>query len=244
MPTVEIVSAGLPLRPAAATAVGLGRADNEDALAVADRVVVVADGVGGQQGGEIASAAAAPALRDALLGGATLGQAFAAARDAVERAAFDAITPSAATTAVVAWLPEGSAALIVGHVGDSRAGLLDASGFRWLTVDHNVAAELVSAGELTEAEAFDHWGQHSLTRVIGQQTRARPEDMRVPLHAEPQRLLLCSDGLSGYVELETIATALATGEPEDAVRALVDATYAVGAPDNVTVAVCDLPPAG
>ncbi|HVU72994.1 MAG TPA: protein phosphatase 2C domain-containing protein [Mycobacteriales bacterium] len=244
MVTVEIVTAGPPLRPAAATATGLGRAENQDALALADRVIVVADGVGGQLGGQLASAAAAPALRDALVGGATLGQAFTAARDAVEKAAFDAITPSAATTAVVAWLPEGSDALIVGHIGDSRAGVLDGDGFRWLTVDHNVAADLVRAGELTEPEAFDHWGQHSLTRVIGQQTRARPEDTRLPLSVEPQRLLLCSDGLSGYVEPEAIAVALAVGEPEDAVRALIDATYAAGAPDNVTVAVCDLPPSG
>lgn len=244
MTTVEIVTAGPPLRPAAATAVGLGRAENQDALAVADRVIVIADGVGGQVGGEIASTAAAPALRDALVGGATLGQAFTAARDAVARAAFDAITPSAATTAVVAWLPEGANALIIGHVGDSRAGVLDADGFRWLTVDHNIAADLVRAGEITEAESFDHWGQHSLTRVIGQQTRATPDDTRLALGAEPQRLLLCSDGLSGYVEPDVIAAALATGEPEDAVRALIDATYAAGAPDNVTVAVCDLPPAG
>lgn len=217
---------------AAATHTGRVRDGNEDAYAVSESVWVVADGMGGHSGGEVAARAAA----DAALA-AEPARAIGAAHAAV----LALTTPELAdmgTTLVHAVLVGRE--LQVRWAGDSRAYLLDESGLHLLTADHNQAEELRAAGHLTEAQARVHPGQYRLTRAIGlgRSTAPEPGEVTVAAHG---RLLLCSDGLTSEVDDPEVAALLADGLPDDAARRLVERAVDAGGRDNVTVVVVDLP---
>ncbi len=237
---------GPPLWAAGRLEVGLVRSNQEDAYAVGGRLLVVADGMGGQAGGEVASAAAVARVTSALARTtrdpvAQLRRAVGSASTAVSRAGAAAGAPDAATTLVLGWLPEGADRVLVAHVGDSRAGLLRDGTLTWLTRDHNLAELLHARGELTEDEALHHPGQHQVLRWLGggQPGAPRPDLTRLP-RGVSGRLLLCSDGLCGYLPRAQIAALLAGGAPADAADRLQEGVRAVGAPDNTAVIVADL----
>jgi protein phosphatase len=122
------------------------------------------------------------------------------------------------------------------HVGDSRAYRLRAGVFQQLTEDHSVVAELVRRGAITESEAVDHPRRNEILRSVGIQPDVEIDLASLSLQ-HGDRLLLCSDGLSGLVPDVEIAAILNASQPIDAVSQLVEAASARGSPDNVTVIV-------
>jgi protein phosphatase len=224
------------LRIGARTDVGRVRAGNEDSLLVSDdgRLIVVADGMGGHQGGEVASATAVATLRAEIEAGRSVEDAVVAANRAVlERADGDPTLRGMGTT-VTGGIVEGSS-LRIAHVGDSRAYLLRDGALRQVTVDHSVVAELIAAGELTEEEALVDRRRSMITRALGIE-----RDVVVDLRAG-DRLLLCSDGLTTMLRDPAIHGILTdTTDPDAAAVALVDAANAAGGADNITVIVADV----
>ena len=196
------------------------REENQDMhleVVVGDSLlVVVCDGMGGVQGGSTASRLAVEAIRDTVKEGhqaedmepgTLLARAIANANTAVYSCAqedplrFDGM----GTTAVVAWFRDRR--VHVAWVGDSRMGLLDSDGFRWLTEDHTRVQALVAAGELTKEEAERHPDGHILSRAVGVDVEVQV-DVLEPLDlVEGDTLVLTSDGVTGPVsddELEEL----------------------------------------
>jgi protein phosphatase len=223
----------------AATDVGRVREGNEDAYLVDDGMglIAVADGMGGHRAGEVASATALEALRAAVNGGRPLREAIEDANSAVyEKSLTDASLRGMGTTLTAGTLAAGGT-LIVGHVGDSRAYLLHDGELRRLTTDHTLVEEMVRDGRLTADEAAVHPLRSRITRALG--VEASVEVDVYPVELLPgDRLLLCSDGLTGMVQPDEIAATLR--REDDATRAatsLVDAANAAGGEDNITVVV-------
>jgi serine/threonine protein phosphatase PrpC len=228
----------------AGTDVGRTRSGNEDSYFCGRNVFAVADGLGGHQGGEVASAAAVAPLA------ALDGREFADPAEAAEaltaaiREANAAIIDQAAGdpglwgmgTTVTAAAGAGDRHLQLAHVGDSRAYLLRDGSLEQLTTDHTVVGELVRRGRLTPDQAAIHPERSILTRAVGLDPRV-PVDTPDPLELVPgDQVLLCSDGLTEAVPDSRIAELLSTSPDGDAAcRALIDAANDAGGPDNITV---------
>ncbi|HXP13871.1 MAG TPA: Stp1/IreP family PP2C-type Ser/Thr phosphatase [Actinomycetes bacterium] len=228
----------------AGTDVGRARSGNEDSYFCGRTVFAVADGLGGHQGGEVASAAAVEPL--AALDGREFADPAEAADEltAAIREANAAILDQAAGdpglwgmgTTVTAAALAGERHLQLAHVGDSRAYLLRDGSLEQLTTDHTVVAELVRRGRLTPAQAAIHPERSILTRAVGLDPRI-PVDTPDPLELQDgDQVLLCSDGLTEPVDDDQIAQLL-SAEPDGnaACQALIDAANAAGGPDNITV---------
>jgi protein phosphatase len=228
----------------AGTDVGRARSGNEDSYFCGRTVFAVADGLGGHQGGEVASAAAVEPL-DALDGRefAEPGEAAEALAAAIregnaailERAAGDPGLWGMGTTMTAAALA-GERHLQLAHVGDSRAYLLRDGSLEQLTTDHTVVGELVRRGRLTPEQAAIHPERSILTRAVGLDPRV-PVDTPDPVELrDGDQVLLCSDGLTEAVDDDRIAELLSAGaDGEAACRSLIDAANAAGGPDNITV---------
>ena len=228
----------------AGTDVGRVRSGNEDSYFCGRTVFAVADGLGGHQGGEVASAAAVEPL--AALDGrefAEPGEAAEALAAAIlegnsailERAAGDPGLWGMGTTVTAAALA-GDRHLQLAHVGDSRAYLLRDGSLDQLTTDHTVVGELVRRGRLTPEQAAIHPERSILTRAVGLDPRV-PVDTPDPVELrDGDQVLLCSDGLTEAVDDGRIAELLsATDDGDAACRSLIDAANAAGGPDNITV---------
>ncbi|HEV2871481.1 MAG TPA: Stp1/IreP family PP2C-type Ser/Thr phosphatase [Actinomycetota bacterium] len=228
----------------AETDVGRTRSGNEDSHFRGRTVFAVADGLGGHQGGEVASAAAIEPL--AALDGRELAKPAEAAevlaaaiREAnaaiIDRAAGDPGLWGMGTTVTAAALA-GDRHLQLAHVGDSRAYLLRDGSLEQLTTDHTVVGELVRRGRLTPAQAAIHPERSILTRAVGLDPRI-PVDTPDPIDLHPgDQVLLCSDGLTEAVPDPRIGEILST-EPDGtaACASLIDAANDAGGPDNITV---------
>ncbi|MEY3020001.1 MAG: hypothetical protein RLZZ272_985 [Actinomycetota bacterium] len=225
------------------THVGMLREGNEDALFVGRSVFAVADGMGGHLAGEVASETAlepVAALDERTF--ATSGEASDALRDAVvaanrlvvAKAQEDADYAGMGTTLTAALLD--GRRLHIAHVGDSRAYLLRGERFTQLTDDHTLVQGLIDEGRITAAEAEVHPHRSVITRAIGVAPEVDVDVLTVDL-AHGDRLLLCSDGLSGVVDDGTLGRALADAEAEDlasSVERLLALANAGGGPDNIT----------
>jgi protein phosphatase len=161
---------------------------------------------------------------------------------ATQRAAGVARGRSAGTTAVVALLVEDDdgPAWLLANLGDSRIYRYAAGRLVQVSVDHSLVQELVDAGQLDPDEVATHPERNVITRALGDATGARPDFFVVPL-AEAERLLLCSDGVSGMVDDAGLATILGDcADPADAAERLVAAAVAAGGEDNATAVVVDV----
>jgi len=230
--------------------VGLTRSTNQDVCAEFEdasgrRLLVVADGMGGHQGGETASRLAAEAMGEVFRTGA--GAPADLLREAVEAANRKVFETAAAShhlhgmgTTVVALLLSGGSEGCVAHVGDSRCYRLRGGELELLTADHSVRRRLIEDDGLTDAQAEQHPAAHTLERAIGPEADV---DVEVrPVSAAPgDAFLLCSDGLWGLVGAEEIARVMASQPPEDCVRTLVAAANRAGGRDNVTVQAVVIP---
>jgi protein phosphatase len=230
------------LRVGSATDVGRVRSANEDSHAVVDDLglFVVADGMGGHQAGEVASAAAVHTMVDGVRDGRALDAAVAEANTEVfERASADPALRGMGTTITAARLGADDT-LVVAHVGDSRAYLWRDGELTQITVDHSLVAELVEAGALTEEEAERDPRRSMITRALGIEAEVEVDVYTVALQPG-DRVLLCSDGLTTMVPAGLLADTLATeADPATAAALLVDAANAAGGTDNITVVIADV----
>lgn len=235
------------LRAAGTTDAGQVRAQNQDAFYVSDELVLVADGMGGYAGGEVAAAIAAEAVEAHFAAHDAPHVLEAAVHDAnrriYDRGGEPGLEGMGTTLVAVAVVDGGQGdvdeRLLLANVGDSRCYLLRAGRLRQLTEDHSVAAELVRMGRLDELDEPEHPGRHVLTKVLGVDLAVEP-DLIEMVPVDGDRLLLCSDGLSNELADDEIAALLAVGEPTDAARALVAAANAHGGLDNITAVVADV----
>jgi PPM family protein phosphatase len=234
------------VRVGARSDVGRVREGNEDSFMVHAPLFAVADGMGGHQGGEVASQLALETLgrltlEDSRDTAPNLADAVREANRAVlQRASTDPGLHGMGTTltAVVA----GANRVFLAHVGDSRAYLLRDGRLEQLTEDHTVVESLVQEGRLTRQEAEIHPQRSILTRALGVEG-----DIDVDERSEEvqpgDRILLCSDGLTGMVPEPEIQRILAElDDPQRAADALVDAANDAGGQDNITALVLDMVP--
>ncbi len=223
---------------------GRVRENNEDSYHADGRLFIVADGMGGHRAGEVASASAIEEfLRfvEENAGAAPLerlGGGIAAANSALLRRAGEDPDLEGMGTTFTAVLVE--AGLYLGHVGDSRAYLCRGGGLRPLTRDHSLVERMVGEGHISASEARTHPQRNVILRALGISSQLEV-DLDVVDAVRGDRLLLCSDGLSGILddrEIEAIACARAG--PEERCRMLVEAANRRGGPDNITVIAVDL----
>jgi serine/threonine protein phosphatase PrpC len=217
---------------AALSDVGREREGNEDSFLDQPPLLAVADGMGGAQAGEVASAIAVETLapvRDAE----GLRDAIAAANQQIhERAKDDRALEGMGTTVTAAWV--GRDAVTIAHVGDSRAYRWRDAALEQLTEDHSLVGGLVRMGSITPAEAEQHPQRSVILRAVG----VLPEvEVDVAEHDLTQGdvYLLCSDGLSGMVRDEVIEATLALDAPlADKAEMLIQLANASGGHDNIT----------
>jgi serine/threonine protein phosphatase PrpC len=233
----------LQLTIAGASHSGKQRAHNEDAYGfdVQHGVAVVADGMGGFERGEVASRTAIEALLSAAIAGHPLESAFRAAHDKVRLLAESRPGEKTGSTAVAAVATAGT--LHIGWAGDSRAYLLRGGKLQRLTSDHSLVAELVRRGVITEADALTHPNRNVVTRGLGLAMKDKARDqgpaetLSVPLESG-DRLLLCTDGLHGFLPESAIAEELAGAAIAEVPQHLVARTLEeTEAGDNVTALV-------
>ena len=233
----------------ARTAIGLARSGNEDSALTSSSLLAVADGMGGHAGGEVASQIAikilatmvpvltAPdidtdSIEDLLLNSLHTidGEISRVAGDEIELRGMG-------TTLTALLIRDGRVALL--HVGDSRCYRLRGNTFEQLTHDHTVLQELLDSGTISMSEAADHPQRSMLTQVLMGEGSVAPVLMVYEVNSK-DRFLLCSDGLSSVLTEKEIKSLLKKSNRDEAVIALVEATYVNGAPDNVTVVVADV----
>lgn len=240
------------LHHGASSDVGLVRKVNEDSFLVAPPVFVVADGMGGHSGGDVASrmvveefhrlAEAYDPRRGAELVSDALARAQARILDYGE--AHRALQPGwhAGTTAVAAVLvdDDGVTKWLLVNLGDSRIYRIVDGRLEQVSVDHSVVQELVDAGQITPEEASVHPERHVITRALGSPGGIQPDFFLLPL-GSVERLLLCSDGVTGMIEDTEIEEILeSVADPRDAADQLVRAAVAAGGRDNATAIVVDV----
>jgi PPM family protein phosphatase len=232
----------LMFKTASRTDIGRVREKNEDAVVTTDRCVVVADGMGGHPGGEVASAVAV-SLVEAAFSGRSIDELIAAVR-AANRAIWDRASASAelegmGTTICAAGVTDDGDLAIV-HVGDSRAYVWRDGSLQQLTEDHSLTADLVRRGELNEQRALDHPLHGVLTRALGVGPDIELDSVTQRVTAG-DRLLICTDGLVNEVGSDEIATLMAANRDAHATAdSLVELALAQGGHDNVTVVVADV----
>jgi serine/threonine protein phosphatase PrpC len=229
---------------ARATDAGRKRRHNEDAYVVQPPLFAIADGMGGAQAGEIASALAAGALKDSRADGGGEARVVELIQEANrrvhERASTDAATSGMGTTMTVA-LVERDGKVTFGHVGDSRAYLLREGELEQLTNDHSHVAELVRRGELSPQEAEVHPQRSVITRALG--TDPDVDVDAFTIDALPGDVyLICSDGLSDMIGAPQIEEVLRASRDDldRAARALVQAANKSGGEDNITAVLFEI----
>ena len=236
----------------AETSRGLVRPNNEDSWAVVCLPVgrkclwlaMVADGIGGYDGGEVASALAIDSIKEYLAKnfsrnypGQALQEAIAYSNHKIRQTAVSKEGyPGMGTTLTCAMIGCNRSKALVGHVGDSRAYLVSNGGIRRVTEDHSVSGELVRNGAISEKDAMRHPGSSILTMALG--TR---ETVQVDIYEEKlspkDAMVLCTDGLTSLVSPDEIHHALLNHSREEVAGKLVDLANARGGYDNITVVV-------
>jgi serine/threonine protein phosphatase PrpC len=237
----------IALRYAARSDVGLVRQNNQDSGYAGPHLLVVADGMGGHAGGDVASSLAIGEL--APLDGESHGSddALAHLERAVRAAHGELLArvqeePQLAGmgTTITALMRAGNR-LALAHIGDSRAYLLRDGVLTQITKDHTFVQTLVDEGRLTPEEAEHHPQRSVLMRVLSDIVDDPEPDFSMRESRVGDRYLLCSDGLSGVVSFETLQETLASGDaPGGTCERLVALARRAGAPDNVTCIVADV----
>ena len=224
------------------TDIGCLRDHNEDSLVVTPPLFAVADGMGGHAAGEVASEIAVRVLSEQAPehpDGAALGRAIEEANRAIIQAAHEGRGRQGMGTTMTAAMLEGER-LVIAQVGDSRAYLLHQGKLQQLTRDHSLMADMIEAGQLTPEEARTHPQRSVITRALGSDTHLHPDIYEINVETG-DRLLICSDGLSGMVFDDEIENTLRrVQDPQRCASQLVNEAIAAGGHDNVTVIVADV----
>ncbi len=224
------------------TDVGLIRDHNEDSLTVTPPLFAVADGMGGHAAGEVASEVAIQSLlahAPQTADGDDLARAVVEANRAVIRAAREGLGRQGMGTTMTAAVLEGPR-LIIAQVGDSRAYLLHQDRLQVITRDHSLMADLIESGQITPEQAKTHPQRSVITRALGSDPNTLPDIYEMTVE-DGDRLLLCSDGLSGMVDDDLLeSTLVRISNPQKCANALVEEALAAGGHDNVTAIVVDV----
>jgi len=232
------------MRWAQITDTGLSRRVNEDSLLVLPEMglLAVADGMGGHQGGEVASGLALQTLQKELARLLKKGESpEKALLNSVKVANVSVFKMSVrkeelkgmgtTLTACLNWAGD----LIIAHVGDSRAYLIRRGGIRQLTQDHSLVQELLRKGGINEEQALQHPQRNMLTRALGTAQSVAVDLYRDKLAAN-DLLLLCTDGLTRYLRQEDLLYVIKSSQGiNSAVHALLGKALQYGGADNVTI---------
>ena len=232
---------------AAGSHVGKIRANNQDSGYSGRQLFVVADGMGGHAGGDVASAIAVQRIREidgpqqsAELAVEALRDSLVAANATLSEVVREHPELTGMGTTVSAMLV-ADGRLAIAHIGDSRIYRLRDGDLIQQTVDHTFVQRLVDSGRITAEEAAVHPRRSVLMRVLGDIEPDPEIDTTIVDLVAGDRWMLCSDGLSGYVAEEKIAAFLGTARsPREATDRLIKEALDQGAPDNVTVIVLDV----
>jgi protein phosphatase len=228
---------------------GILRVQNEDSFLAQEKIFVVADGMGGHNAGEVASAMAIKMLADAQANGIANASQLAKIIEQINHSIFQAAANQTdqrgmgTTLAVLALTPnettkEVSAA--VANIGDSRTYLFRNDEFRQVSVDHSYVQDLVSEGLITREEARTHARRNIVTRALGIEPMVAVDTWTLPLIAG-DRYVLCSDGLVDEVSDEAIEKCVKQKiEPQKIADQLVAIANTNGGRDNITVIVVDV----
>ena len=236
--------------------IGLVRKSNEDAcksgiLPDGAAWAVVCDGMGGVNGGDVASGIAVERISEQILSGYSseiggegirnlISEAVLNANDAVHsRAGTDRALSGMGTTVVVAVVSCDMAH--IAHAGDSRAYLITPDGIRQLTTDHSMVQEMVDKGDLTAQQAKTHPQKNIITRALGVDSFLQVDYCAVPF-STGSRLLICTDGLTNYVDGDQIFLLAKESDAEDLTTRLVALAKQAGGNDNITVTVIENDP--
>ena len=242
----------------AATDVGQVREVNEDAYLAAPPLFVVADGMGGHEGGDVASSIVVEEFgrlaekgydprRGSEAVAATLlachGRITAYAEEQSRRTGRDF---QAGTTAVVALLVEdgedgsGMPQWLLANLGDSRVYRFVDGELEQVSVDHSLVQELVDDGMITREQMATHPARHVVTRALGGPDHADADYFLLPL-PRAERLVLCSDGVTEMIDDDEVAAILGdAADPRDAADRLVAEAVRAGGRDNATAVVVDV----
>ncbi|GAB2887265.1 PP2C family protein-serine/threonine phosphatase [Nocardioides pacificus] len=242
------------LHHGSATDVGRVREVNEDSFIAAPPVFVVADGMGGHAGGDVASrivveqfARLADEGYDSRRGTEAVAETLRACQEEIhaygasQRAGGDSQW-YAGTTAVIALLVEDEEGpkWLLANLGDSRVYRVVDQRLEQVSVDHSLVQELVDAGVITEADAAVHPERHVVTRALGGPDLDEADYFLLPLSAA-ERLVLVSDGVSGMLDHARMEEILAgVSDPRDAADQTVAAAVEAGGKDNATAVVVDV----
>lgn len=233
----------MKVRYGAHTDIGRVRDHNEDTLLARPPVFAVADGMGGHEAGEVASSLAVATVQSVDTDPDDPEDWVGRVVDSANTAVYAKGTQRGGalrmgTTLTVAYAAPD--AIYLGHVGDSRAYLLHDGRLRQLTDDHSLVAEWVRQGRITADEAAVHPQRSVITRALGIDDAVQIDTLRV-VPTAGDRLLLCSDGLTGCVSDADIAATLRdVADPDEAAQALVDQANSGGGDDNITAVVVDV----
>lgn len=222
------------------------RSSNQDSGYAGVNLFVVADGMGGHAGGDIASALATQlvaqvddAYQDADLAVGTLLEAMQSANEKLTATVKEYAYLAGMGTTMDSLIFTGTKASIA-HIGDSRVYLLRDGVMNQITKDHTFVQTLVDSGRITEEEALIHPRRNVLMRVLGDASD-EPEFDVYPIDVLPgDRFLLCSDGLCGVVPNALIEENMKVSNLDEAVDLLIEEAKEYGAPDNVTVILVEI----
>ncbi|MFF3689285.1 Stp1/IreP family PP2C-type Ser/Thr phosphatase [Streptomyces sp. NPDC002187] len=235
----------LSLRFAAGSHKGMIREGNEDSGYAGPRLLAIADGMGGQAAGEVASSEVISTLvqlDDDVPGSdilTSLGTAVQRANDQLRVMVEEDPQLEGMGTTLTALLWTGQRLGLV-HVGDSRAYLLRDGVLTQITQDHTWVQRLVDEGRITEEEATTHPQRSLLMRALGSGDHVEP-DLSIREVRAGDRYLICSDGLSGVVSHQTMEDTLASYQgPQETVQDLIQLALRGGGPDNITCIVADV----
>ena len=241
----------LTLAIGAATDTGNLRGQNEDAHIAEQNLFAVADGMGGHNAGEVASAMAIEHLRGIALSGVTSAEAFAQVVRDLNSAIYASATSTTdqrgmGTTLTAAALlksisdTDQPSQIVIANVGDSRTYLLRSGELRQLSVDHSYVQELVTEGLLTVDEARTHPRRNIVTRALGIDEQVSVDTWTIPMF-DGDRFMLCSDGLVDEVPIDEITEMMREhSTPQHVAERLVTAAKRHGGRDNITVIVVDV----
>jgi serine/threonine protein phosphatase PrpC len=236
--TIELSWAGL-------THTGRRREINQDALLTSYPLFIVADGMGGHIGGEIASASTVDRLGGVVQAGSVTPKAI---EKALSRAVKDISSHPETTddgtgttlTGVYLDLTDGPPQWVTLNIGDSRVYLVREGMIEQVTTDHSVVQELIAAGRLSPEEAENHPYGNVITRAVGPSDVVTPDYVRLDV-VDGDRFVICSDGLTKELTDYGIQHFLAENtDPSAAVSAMMDAALENGGRDNITIIVLDV----
>ncbi|MDO5117180.1 MAG: Stp1/IreP family PP2C-type Ser/Thr phosphatase [Eggerthellaceae bacterium] len=230
------------IRFGSCTHVGCVRDHNEDSLLASAPLFAVADGMGGHEGGEIASEIAVQTLRQhapRTPDAQALGSVIEDANLEIIKAAQDGRGREGMGTTMTAAILKDTR-LVIGQVGDSRAYLLSQGTLHQLTRDHSLMADMIDSGQITPEEARVHPNRSVITRALGSSLYTQPDLYELNVQ-DNDRLLLCSDGLSSVVDRSDIERTLTRyDDPQICAEQLIQAALDAGGPDNITAIVIDI----